>query len=70
MNKDKLITFPKKKLHHFLIKVKFYLQFIYTKVTKRKIIEVFKKIKTKDWVFCSWRSHYQCLLKGVPPGKY
>ena len=19
-----------------------------------------------DWIFCSWRSHYQCLLKGVP----
>lgn len=19
-----------------------------------------------DWVMCSWRSHYQCLLKGVP----
>ena len=30
------------------------------------IINVFKKIKKKDWVFCSWRSHYQCLLKGVP----
>ena len=26
-----------------------------------------KKIKKSDWVFCSWRSHYQCLLKGVPP---
>ena len=31
-----------------------------------KIINIFKKIKKKDWVFCSWRSHYQCLLKGVP----
>jgi len=20
----------------------------------------------EDWVLCSWRSHYQCLLKGVP----
>ncbi len=30
------------------------------------IIKVFRKIKRKDWVFCSWRSHYQCLLKGVP----
>ena len=33
---------------------------------EEKIIKVFKKIKSKDWVFCSWRSHYQCLLKGVP----
>ena len=31
------------------------------------LIKIFKKIKKKDWVFCSWRSHYQCLLKGVPP---
>jgi len=31
------------------------------------IISVFRKIKPQDWVFCSWRSHYQCLLKGVTP---
>lgn len=30
------------------------------------IIGVFKDIRQQDWVFCSWRSHYQCLLKGVP----
>ena len=29
----------------------------------------FKKVKKQDWVFCSWRSHYQCLLKGVPKNK-
>ena len=33
---------------------------------ENQIIKVFKKIKRNDWVFCSWRSHYQCLLKGVP----
>ena len=32
-----------------------------------QIINVFKKVCSQDWVFCSWRSHYQCLLKGVPP---
>ena len=31
------------------------------------IIKVFKNIKENDWVFCTWRSHYQCLLKGVDP---
>ena len=36
---------------------------------ENQIIKVFKKIKKNDWVFCSWRSHYQCLLKGVPPKK-
>ena len=33
---------------------------------EQSIIGVFKKIKKNDFVFCSWRSHYQCLLKGVP----
>ena len=33
---------------------------------ENKIIEFFKRVKKNDWVFCSWRSHYQCLLKGVP----
>jgi len=33
---------------------------------EKEIIDVFKDIKKQDWVFCSWRSHYQCLLKGVP----
>ena len=32
-----------------------------------EIINIFKEIRQQDWVFCSWRSHYQCLLKGVPP---
>lgn len=30
------------------------------------IIRIFAQIRSQDWVFCSWRSHYQCLLKGVP----
>ena len=33
------------------------------------LINFFRKIKKNDWVLCSWRSHYQCLLKGVPPRK-
>ena len=33
---------------------------------EKSLIKIFKKIKKKDWVFCSWRSHYHCLLKGVP----
>jgi pyruvate dehydrogenase E1 component alpha subunit len=31
-----------------------------------QMIEIFREVKPEDWVFCSWRSHYQCLLKGVP----
>ena len=33
---------------------------------ERQIIKIFKNVKEDDWIFCSWRSHYQCLLKGVP----
>ncbi len=32
-----------------------------------QMIEIFQQIRKEDWVLCSWRSHYQCLLKGVPP---
>lgn len=31
------------------------------------LIEIFQAVKKEDYVFCSWRSHYQCLLKGVDP---
>ncbi len=33
---------------------------------ERQMIDVFKDVGPNDWIFCSWRSHYQCLLKGVP----
>jgi pyruvate dehydrogenase E1 component alpha subunit len=33
---------------------------------EEQMIDVFKNVNEDDWVFCSWRSHYQCLLKGVP----
>ncbi len=33
-----------------------------------QLIEIFQEIdRENDWVLCSWRSHYHCLLKGVPP---
>jgi len=32
-----------------------------------QIIQVFEKIDcVNDWVCCTWRNHYQALLKGVP----
>ena len=31
------------------------------------MIEIFEKIdKENDWVCCTWRNHYQALLKGIP----
>lgn len=32
-----------------------------------QMISLFQDVRPEDWVCCSWRSHYQCLLKGVPP---
>ena len=35
---------------------------------EQQILEVFKCVDIeKDWVCATWRNHYQCLLKGVPP---
>ena len=33
---------------------------------EEQMIQVFADINKEDFVFCTWRSHYQCLLKGVP----
>ena len=30
------------------------------------LINIFDNVKNNDWVFSTWRSHYHCLLKGVP----
>ena len=33
-----------------------------------QIMQVFAGIDVKqDWVCCTWRNHYQALLKGIPP---
>ena len=31
-----------------------------------QLIEIFREIGPDDWIATSWRSHYHCLLKGVP----
>ena len=33
---------------------------------EESMLDIFQDIRAEDWVLCSWRSHYQCLLKGVP----
>ncbi len=63
--KDKLIAFEErvaKKFNDAKIKAPIHLYY----GNEDQLIEIFKNIKNQDWVFCSWRSHYQCLLKGVP----
>jgi pyruvate dehydrogenase E1 component alpha subunit len=36
---------------------------------ERDLIDIFRTIANDDWVLCSWRSHFHCLLKGVPPAE-
>ena len=31
------------------------------------MLKVFEHVKPEDWLCGSWRMHYACLLKGVPP---
>ena len=33
---------------------------------ENQLIKIFESIGPSDWIFSSWRSHYHCLLKGVP----
>jgi TPP-dependent pyruvate/acetoin dehydrogenase alpha subunit len=32
-----------------------------------QLIELFKQVQPEDWVCGSWRMHFACLLKGIPP---
>ena len=64
MDKQKLIAFENKIADLFnKAKIRAPIH-LYTNY-EEQMIKIFKKIKKNDWVFCSWRSHYQCLLKGV-----
>tara|TARA_Y100000294_G_C8557065_1_gene337588 strand:- start:1439 stop:2050 length:612 start_codon:yes stop_codon:yes gene_type:complete len=65
--KEELIEFENEVAHYFnsaMIKAPVHLY----DDNEEQIIEIFKKhnIQKEDWVMGSWRSHYQCLLKGVP----
>lgn len=66
MTKEELIAFEEKMAEHFnnaRIRAPIHLYY----GNENELIKIFRDIRSKDWVFCSWRSHYQCLLKGVPP---
>ena len=65
MNKDQLVAFEDKVAALFnsgAIRAPVHLY----SGNEAQMIEVFKDVGRNDWLFCSWRSHYQCLLKGVP----
>lgn len=65
MTKDELIEFEEEIAELFNMgKIRAPVHLYYG--NEEAIIQVFRAIRDQDWVFCSWRSHYQCLLKGVP----
>ena len=33
---------------------------------EQELIDIFRHVALSDWVCTQWRSHYHCLLKGVP----
>ena len=68
LNKEELIAFEEDIAQEFNdAKIKAPVHLYYG--NEDAIIKVFESVEKDDWVFCSWRSHYQCLLKGVPPEK-
>ena len=36
---------------------------------EQQLIDIFRDVKTTDWVCSTWRSHYHALLKGIPPAE-
>lgn len=66
VNKDRLIQFEKEVGDLFNIgKIKAPIH-LYSG-NEDCIMEVFKEVDIEnDWVCCTWRNHYQALLKGIP----
>ena len=68
LTKEKLIKFETNIAEMFNIgKIRAPIHLYYG--NENYLIKFYKKIKKQDYIFCSWRSHYHCLLKGVPEKK-
>ena len=33
---------------------------------EKQLLKIFENVQEDDWICATWRSHYKCLLKGVP----
>jgi pyruvate dehydrogenase E1 component alpha subunit len=63
---DELITFEDKIIEHWeggKIRGPIHL----SNGNEAELIDIFTRIKSTDWVFSTWRSHYHALLKGLSP---
>lgn len=29
------------------------------------LLDIFREVRSTDWIFCTWRNHFHCLLKGM-----
>lgn len=65
MNKEQLIAFEDEVARRFNAAEIRAPVHLYSN-NEEQLIKIFETVQQNDWVFCSWRSHYQCLLKGVP----
>ena len=68
MDKEYLISFEKELVQRYLnkeIKSPIHL----CGGNEENLIEIFKKVKSEDWIFATYRSHYHALLKGMPRDK-
>jgi pyruvate dehydrogenase E1 component alpha subunit len=67
MNKESLIEFENEIASLFnSAKIKAPIHLYHN--TEDLIIRIFENIDIqRDWVCCTWRNHYQALLKGIPP---
>lgn len=67
INKDELIQFEKDigdLFNNGLIRAPIHLYY----GNEDYLLDIFKEIDIdNDWVCCTWRNHYQALLKGIPP---
>ena len=64
--KEELIAFEDKIVEHWesgKIKGPIHL----SNGNENELIEISKRIKTNDWVFSTWRSHYHALIKDISP---
>ena len=68
MNKEDLIEFEKDIEHLYSVgKIKAPIHL--SGGNETQLIDIFKEIKKEDWIFLSYRNHYQSLLKGFEPKK-
>ena len=63
---DSLIAFEKRVEQAFLDKRIRAPVHLCSKSQAEPLIEIFKDIRPQDFVFCTWRSMFHALLKGIP----